>query len=235
MLQTSLWCYQWWIQGFPDGCRQIPKGRGRRQSIIQPLFFKNCMKMKNLWPGRGERASLAPPWIRHWLYHDIVLVRTFTRRGSHLSSAICCLNQSEVSEVTVAGRVARGTDDATAAHLAVTSAFCSRKIQIQPKNTTIFSKENIRNLYCKKLYIIPLLLSGTKIAVCRLHKIDHTPSVQSKFTTLFNIANANASLCVILPICSRQTISLWRICLLFFQSKCERKWNVINECNMESW
>ena len=60
---------------------------------------------------------------------DVILTCTFACCSRHLSSAICCLNQGEVSEVTVAGGVARGTDSATAAHLAVTSTFCGRKTQ----------------------------------------------------------------------------------------------------------
>ena len=48
--------YQWRIQDFPQGGRQLPK-------VL--LFFnflpKNCMKMKEFGPPGGGRASLAPP------------------------------------------------------------------------------------------------------------------------------------------------------------------------------
>ena len=35
--------------------------RGGRQHTIWPIFPKNCMKMKKIWPRGGGRASLRPP------------------------------------------------------------------------------------------------------------------------------------------------------------------------------
>ena len=53
---------QWRIQDSLEKQRAIPKGV--RHLLFGKMIAANCMKMKEIGP-RG-RASLAPPWIRHW-------------------------------------------------------------------------------------------------------------------------------------------------------------------------
>ena len=57
-LQFKLDLQQWRIQDFPE--EGAPTPRGGRQHTILPNFPKNCMKLKEFWPG-GEGAGARPP------------------------------------------------------------------------------------------------------------------------------------------------------------------------------
>ena len=51
--------------GFPRGGANF---RGRCTNLLFCKFFvQNCMKMKEFGPRGGAGASLARPWIRHWV------------------------------------------------------------------------------------------------------------------------------------------------------------------------
>ena len=48
--------YQWWIQDFPEGVRQLPK-----VLIFFNFFAENCMKMKEFGPvGGGGGVPISP-------------------------------------------------------------------------------------------------------------------------------------------------------------------------------
>ena len=60
---------QWRIQDFPDGGAPTPE-RGC-QHTIWPIFPKNCMKMKKIWPRGGGTRPCAPPRSANVVYSKI--------------------------------------------------------------------------------------------------------------------------------------------------------------------
>ena len=61
-MQCKFYTFQWRIQDFPEGVRQLLEGE--RQHTIWPFFPKNCMKMKKFW-SRGRPRVPCVLQIRH--------------------------------------------------------------------------------------------------------------------------------------------------------------------------